>query len=391
MKRYIVRIYIVGCVLCSSQLAGFFIINSSTSPKKIEVIASIPVGNGTAVTPQVVLKKELKPDAIIEAPFALKEVVLDVHWGEEKTIPTEKTTWKPIETRTSAAQTWRIIDTLRCGEKHVPCHAVIPPTWIYTEDHTGITVTTDEGKTIHATSKADLATKIPYRRLVDSFPQERVLVKNAQESYNNWKKIGMNHLKKEEVVIPRTWSIKEEGNDRIITTDKGQESRIPCTREQRIDPQTGQEKTYTIANEQILKKVVPYRRKDGVVTEIQPVQRLFVIEESAQKPMKTTQYNLFRRFAAGEAEPAPFVRGVPAVLGEDHVFEIFGSDYATDISFMYVPDSAEPGAKRHKTEISTQPQEKNTHKMLREKKESFRQSRLRRSKKTSTVNGAKAA
>jgi len=202
MKRHIIRAGLVGCALCSLPMNGFFIINSSTSPKKIEVIASIPVGNGSTVKPQVVLKKELKPDAIIEAPFALKEVVLDIHWGEEKTIPTEKTTGKS---------------------------------------------------------------------------------------------------------------------------------------------------------------------------------------------MKTTQYSLFRRFAASEAEPAPFVRGVPAVLGEDHVFEISGSDYATDINFMYVPDSKEPEMKRRKIDLSAQSQEKNRHEMSRRKKETFRQSRVRRSKKTSTVNGEKAA
>lgn len=348
MKRLLSRACLFGCALCYSPISGFFIINSSNSPKNIEVIAYVPSPDGLNKTPQVVLKKELKADDILEAPFALSEVVLDVHWGKEKTSSTEKTAWRPLQTESDTALTWPIIGTVTCGKEHRPCHAVIPPTWQLTEDPTGITVTTDMGKTIHAISQADLIAKIPYRRIADSFPQERILVTDKQSSRSDWKKIGMNYRKNEALVIPRSWSIKEGVNESVITTHEGKEIHIPIKHVTRIDQATGKERVYTLANEDVIKKVIPYRRKDGIVKEIYPAERLFVIEESLQKPITTTQYNLFRRFAARDAEPAPLICGVPEKIGADHIFEIFGSEYDTDIAFMYAPDEKEPVVRRSK-------------------------------------------
>lgn len=389
MKCILSSACLVGCALCYSPMSGFFIVNSSDSPKNVEVIAYLPSSNGIGKTPQTVLKKELQPNDSVEAPFALREVVLDVHWGKEKTITTEGTTWKPLPTEPGAAITWQNIGTLGCGKEHRPCHAVIPPTWRLTEDHTGITVITDDGKTIHAVSQADLMTKIPYRRIADSFPQERIVETDQQSIRTDWKKIGMNYRKNEEIVIPRTWSIKEQGNENIITTHEGKEIRIPIKHVTRIDPATGKERLYTIANEYVIKKVIPYRRKDGVVKEFHPIERLFVVEESVEKPIKTTQYNLFRRFAASEAEPAPQARGVPQKLGTDHIFEIFGTEYDTDIAFMYVPDEEQPAIKRTKRVLSPETTTESPKKPRTEKtKQSRKRSFLQRNNNTNVIDGS---
>jgi hypothetical protein len=338
MKRLLSRACLIGCVLCSSLSQGFFIVNSSDSPKTVEVVAFLPLSNNMIDAPQVILKKELSIDEVIEAPFALREVMLDIHWGKDKTIMAKYKDWKPLEMKSEDAATWQILGTMLCGPKRRPCHAVIPPTWQLTEDTSGLTVTTDEGKTIHALSRADLIAKIPYRRIADAFPQERILEAESHRVQADWKKIGMNYHKNEEVVIPRTWVIKEENNESVITTNDGKEFHIPIKRITKIDKSTGKERSYTIADEIALKKAAPYRRKDGVIKEIYPVERLFVIEESTQKPVKATQYNIFRRFTTHDAAPAPQSRGVPERIGADHIFEISGTEYETDINFTYTPD-----------------------------------------------------
>lgn len=386
MKRLLSRACLVGCALFSSRSQGFFIVNSSDSPKVVEVVAFLPLSNNVIDTPQVILKKELSIDEVVEAPFALREAGLNVYWGKETTLAAQDKAWKPLEMKTDNATNWKIIGTMFCGKNRRPCHAVIPPTWELTENATGLTVTSDKGKTIHASSRADLITKIPYRRIADTFSQERILETDSPRVQADWKKIGMNYHKNEEVVIPQTWSIKEESDENVITTNEGKEFHIPIKRATTIDKSTGKERIYRVADENAIKKAVPYRRKDGVIRELIVSQRLFVIEELRQKPIKTTQYNLFRRFTTHDAAPAPQARGVPERIGSDHIFEISGTEYETEINFMYTPDEKQSLATRTKRIRSPRTETDSPKKMKAEKtKQSFRKTFLHRSKTEAVV------
>lgn len=375
MKRLLSRVCLISYALCSSPSVGFFIINDSDSPKNIEVIAYAPSTDGVNKTPQVVLKKELQPDDIIEAPFSLSEVTLDVHWGKPKTISSVENNWKPIEMKTENAAQWQAINTARCGKDKRLCHVVIPPTWRFEEDNFDMRVTTDNGTIIHAASPAELMVKIPYRRIVETAIQEKILTTDPQA----WKKIGTNHRKNEDIVIPLTWTILEEKNQYLITTDTGKKLSIPINHETSIGD-TGKKQVYTLANEDVIKKIIPYRRKGNIISELRPSQRIFVIEQATQKPIQTTQYNLFRRFAARDAEPAPQVRGVPERIGPDHIFEIFGSEYDTDIALMYTPYEKKPTethTKRvHSPELNTESKKTKTEKT----KQSFRKTFLQKRK-----------
>jgi hypothetical protein len=67
-------------------------------------------------------------------------------------------------------------------------------------------------------------------------------------------------------------------------------------------------------------------------------EELLTPTEENKKLIRTTQYDLFRHFSARNAKPSLTERGVPDFIGQDHVFEITGDKYETDVTLLYDPD-----------------------------------------------------
>jgi hypothetical protein len=90
---------------------------------------------------------------------------------------------------------------------------------------------------------------------------------------------------------------------------------------------------------------------------------------------KNTEYTLysnsiFRHFRAQEAKPSLTMHGVPEIIGSEHVFEITGSKYNTDIQFFYAPDEESPAMKiihKQKSFVSDEVLSTKKQKLLEEK------------------------
>lgn len=358
---------------CIANSYGMTIVNNSDSPKHVELVAYVPkTGPLGGFTPLTIVKKDLQPNEsnVIQPPLSLREVGVAMSWGGEKLVkPETKTLWRPVEKDSTMAQKWVPLGRAQCGDNNHICDIVIPPTWRLEENGRGVTLFTDANTSFKAASVGELLTHVPYRRMVDTIPNRRILT-HTKTAAAAWKKFGKSGKPGEEIVIPQNWKMATKENSVIITTDTGQEIIIPLTRKTVTDPYTKKTSTELYANEAASLKAIPYRRKNNVVFETKQEDRVIVVEETASKPLVTPQFNLFRRFSPQDALPAPSVRRVPDRVGNGHVFEIVGSGYDADVTLAYAPDTTATEAiptKRIQDETSSNNVENRTYSRWRRK------------------------
>lgn len=127
-------ILILSSIISYSSSPAMEIINSTDSPKTVEIIEYRPVAGGTFG--YVILEAELQPGELRTFNYSFPDFLVEIKWGTRYEIPDEKFLVRESEA-SQVAQWQKIGEESLFPKKLAPCPIVIPPNTILDEKPNG--------------------------------------------------------------------------------------------------------------------------------------------------------------------------------------------------------------------------------------------------------------